>query len=92
MTFRCDRTTAKWKPDICGSQIIGNKVRVAVTWPKNMLHDAGMAGLAKLHRSVVWNGQSPVRAVHVGRGEIAWQDRCDAANGSKEPKVTKSPK
>ena len=26
-----------------------------------------------------------LRAVHVGRGEIVWQDRCDAANGSKEP-------
>ena len=26
-------------------------------------------------------------AVHVGRGEIVWQDRCDAANGSKEPKL-----
>jgi len=31
----------------------------------------------------------PQWAVHVGRGEIVWQDRCDAANGSKEPKVTK---
>jgi len=27
-------------------------------------------------------------AVHVGRGEIVWQDRSDAANGSKEPKTT----
>ena len=27
-----------------------------------------------------------VWAVHVGRGEIVWQDRCDAANGSSEPK------
>jgi len=44
-----------------------------------------MAAMRKLHRSVVWNGQSPVRAVHVGRGEIVWQDRSDAANGSKEP-------
>ncbi len=44
-----------------------------------------MAAMRKLHPSVVWNGQSPVRAVHVGRGEIVWQDRCDAANGSKEP-------
>jgi len=26
-------------------------------------------------------------AVHVGRGEIVWQDRCDAANGSKEPRA-----
>jgi hypothetical protein len=25
--------------------------RVAVTWPKNMLHDARMAGSGKLHRS-----------------------------------------
>jgi hypothetical protein len=41
--------------------------------------------MRKLHRSVVWSGQSPVGAVHVGRGEIVWQDRCDAANGSKEP-------
>jgi len=30
-------------------------------------------------------GEWPVRAVHVVRGEIVWQDRCDAANGSKEP-------
>ena len=26
-------------------------------------------------------------AVHVGRGEIVWQDRRNAANGSKEPKA-----
>jgi hypothetical protein len=49
-----------------------------------MLRHARMAAMRKLRRSVVWNGQSPVRAVHVGRGEIVWQDRCDA-NGSKEP-------
>ena len=53
-----------------------------------MLRHARMAAMRKLHRSVVWNGQSPVWAVHVGRGEIVWQDRCDAANGSKEPTVT----
>jgi len=33
------------------------------------------------------HGQWPVWAVHVGRGEIVWQDRCDAANGSKEPEA-----
>ena len=53
-----------------------------------MLRHARMAAMRKLHRSVVWNGQSPVRAVHVGRGEIVWQDRYDAANGSKEPSLT----
>jgi len=53
-----------------------------------MLRHARMAAMRKLHRSVVWSGQSPVRAVHVGRGEIVWQDRCDAANGSKEPVLT----
>ncbi len=45
-----------------------------------------MAAMRKLHRSVVWSGQSPVRAVHVGRGEIVWQDRCDEANGT-EPRA-----
>jgi hypothetical protein len=50
-----------------------------------MLHDARMAGLAKLRRSINANGEWPQWAVHVGRGEIVWQDRCDAANGSKEP-------
>jgi hypothetical protein len=59
--------------------------RVAVIWPKNMLHDAGMAGLAKLRRSIRSTDERKLRAVHVGRGEIVWQDRCDAANGSKEP-------
>jgi hypothetical protein len=32
-------------------------------------------------------GEGPQWAVHVGRGEIVWQDRCDAANGSSEPKA-----
>ena len=59
--------------------------RVAVIWPKNMLHDARMAGLAKLRRSIRSTDERQLRAVHVGRGEIVWQDRCDAANGSKEP-------
>ena len=38
-------------------------------------------------RSIGVGGRCPQRAVHVGRGEIVWQDRCDASNGSKEPKV-----
>jgi len=59
--------------------------RVAVIWPKNMLHDARMAGLAKLRRSIRSTDERQLRAVHVGRGEIVWQDRCDAASGSKEP-------
>jgi hypothetical protein len=50
-----------------------------------MLHDARMAGLAKLRRSIRSTDERQQRAVHVGRGEIVWQDRCDAANGSKEP-------
>jgi hypothetical protein len=50
-----------------------------------MLHDARMAGLAKLRRSIRSTDERQLRAVHVGRGEIVWQDRCDAANGSKEP-------
>jgi hypothetical protein len=69
-------------------QGIGSFVRVAVIWPKNMLHDARMAGLAKLRRSIRSTDERQLRAVHVGRGEIVWQDRCDAANGSKEPKLT----
>ncbi|MFT5651947.1 MAG: hypothetical protein ACI9TZ_003444 [Yoonia sp.] len=52
-----------------------------------MLHDARMAGLAKLRRSIRSTDERQLRAVHVGRGEIVWQDRCDAANGSKEPNV-----
>jgi hypothetical protein len=35
--------------------------------------------------------ECPQWAVHVGRGEIVWQDRCDAANGSKEPKADNTP-
>ena len=50
-----------------------------------MLQDARMAGLAKLRRSIRSTDERQLRAVHVGRGEIVWQDRCDAANGSKEP-------
>jgi len=61
--------------------------RVAVIWPKNMLHDARMASLAKLRRSIRSTDERQQWAVHVGRGEIVWQDRCDAANGSSEPKV-----
>jgi hypothetical protein len=49
-----------------------------------MLHDARMTGLAKLRRSIRSADERQLWAVHVGRGEIVWQDRCDA-NGSKEP-------
>jgi hypothetical protein len=52
-----------------------------------MLHDARLAGLAKLRRSIRSTDERQLRAVHVGRGEIVWQDRCDAANSSKEPMV-----
>jgi hypothetical protein len=55
-----------------------------------MLHDARMAGLAKLRRSIRSTDERQLRAVHVGRGEIVWQDRCDAANGSKEPILLKN--
>jgi hypothetical protein len=50
-----------------------------------MLHDARMAGLAKLRRSIRSTDERQLRAGRVSRGEIVWQDRCDAANGSKEP-------
>ena len=53
-----------------------------------MLRHARMAGLAKLRRSIRSTDERQLRAVHVDRGEIDWQDRCDAANGSKEPKLT----
>ena len=53
-----------------------------------MLHDARMAALGMPRRGKVNLGECRQRAVHVGRGEIVWQDRCDAANGSKEPKLT----
>jgi hypothetical protein len=47
-----------------------------------MLHDARMAGLAKLRRSIRSTDERQQWAVHVGRGEIVWQD-----NGSKEPEA-----
>jgi len=50
-----------------------------------MLRHARMAAMRKLHRSVETVSERLVWAVHVGRGEIVCQDRCDAANGSKEP-------
>jgi hypothetical protein len=50
-----------------------------------------MAASRKLQCGDDGLGRWPVRAVHVGRGEIVWQDRCDAANGSKEPKLTVVP-
>ncbi len=46
-----------------------------------------MAALGMPRRGKVNLGECRLRAVHVGRGEIVWQDRCDAANGSKEPKA-----
>ena len=45
-----------------------------------------MAALGMPRRGKVNLGECRQRAVHVGRGEIVWQDRCDAANGSKEPR------
>jgi len=62
--------------------------RVAVTRPSKMLRSARMAAMRKLRRGIRHVGQRRLWAVHVGRGEIVWQDRCDAANGSKEPRVT----
>ena len=47
-----------------------------------------MAALGMPRRGKVYLGECRLRAVHVGRGEIVWQDRCDAANGSKEPEVS----
>jgi hypothetical protein len=44
-----------------------------------------MTAMRKPQRGVGAVGERQVWAVHVGRGEIVWQDRCDAANGSKEP-------
>jgi len=48
------------------------------------LRMSGKTGRTAACRSV---SEGPVWAAHVGRGEIVWQDRCDAANGSKEPEA-----
>jgi len=50
-----------------------------------MLRHARMAAMRKLRRSIRSTDERQQWAIHVGRGEIVWQDRCDAANGSKEP-------
>jgi hypothetical protein len=50
-----------------------------------MLRDARVAALAGSTAASCSRGERPVRAVHVGRGEIVWQDRRDAAKVSKEP-------
>jgi hypothetical protein len=42
----------------------GRFVRVAVIWRKNMLHDARMAGLAKLRRSIRSTDERQLRPVH----------------------------
>ncbi|MFT5304057.1 MAG: hypothetical protein ACI814_004881, partial [Mariniblastus sp.] len=47
----------------CVSEAIGSFVRVAAIWPKNMLHDARMAGLAKLRRSIRSTDERQLRAV-----------------------------
>ena len=49
-----------------------------------MLRKLRMTALGKLHRNGAATHECRLRAVHVGRGEVV-QDRCDAANGSKEP-------
>jgi hypothetical protein len=46
-----------------------------------------MSGLAGCTAASAFVDGRQQRAVHVGRGEIVWQDRCDAANGSKEPNM-----
>jgi hypothetical protein len=43
-----------------------------------------MSGLAGCTAASAFVDGRQQWAVHVGRGEIVWQDRCDAANGSKE--------
>ena len=54
----------------------------------DLLATPQMAALRELQCSIAILGQSPLRADHVGQIEIVWLDRGDAANGSKEPKVT----
>ena len=49
-----------------------------------------MAALDMPRRGKVKLGECRLRAVHVGWGEIVWQDRCDAVNGSKEPILLKN--
>ena len=50
-----------------------------------MLRNARMAAMRKRRRSVETVVERQLWAVHVGRGEIVWQDRRDAAKVSKEP-------
>jgi hypothetical protein len=60
--------------------------RVAVIWPKNMLHDARMAGLAKLRRSIRSTDERQLRA------GCDWQPDPRKAGLSRRRKTASSPK
>jgi hypothetical protein len=51
---------------VFGFKLNDGFVRVAVIWPKNMLHDARMAGLAKLRRSIRSTDERQLRAGPIG--------------------------
>jgi hypothetical protein len=50
-----------------------------------MLRFARMTAMTDRIAACWSGGQGQQRAVHVGRGDIVWQDRRDAAKVSKEP-------
>ncbi|MFT5510753.1 MAG: hypothetical protein ACI89J_003850, partial [Hyphomicrobiaceae bacterium] len=55
----------KTNPQSCRLHAMSGLSSVAVIWPKNMLHDARMAGLAKLRRSIRSTDERQLWAVHV---------------------------
>jgi len=62
-------------------------VREPVIVILRMLRDARMSAMRAAAAALRQHDGRQLWAVHVGRGEIAWKDRCDAANGSKEPEA-----
>jgi hypothetical protein len=66
---------------MAGSSALREFIRFPVLGLRRMSFMAGRTAASQSY------AEGRLWAVHVGRGEIVWQDRCDAANGSKEPKA-----
>ena len=67
---------------MAGSSALREFIRFPVLGLRRMSFMAGRTAASQSY------AEGRLWAVHVGRGEIVWQDRCDAANGSKEPLLT----
>ena len=93
-TIRCCMSQLRpWITQTCFRQLKLSGTlndRAGLSWPAPFHYTTASAPIRRIEPTTPQRTGSRRRllwAVHVGRGEIVWQDRCDAANGSKEPRA-----